>query len=149
MNGLITFVLVVLVQVSVLAQASVIAQVLGQGAEVLPDSKNGPVLPNSPPGLPGISGIPGISGPRPTSQTSVGWGNDPEGIFCIIVQIPPEKIAGFAQGETGNELFANIPPDIQPYVQRVIVRVGTGPVEKRLQQRHRAVENRSHRPIRP
>jgi hypothetical protein len=48
----------------------------------------------------------------------------------MIMQISPEAIATFAQGEKGQELPVDIPPEIRQQIQRVIVRVGTGPVEK-------------------
>ncbi len=107
MNGLLTFFIV-----SVIAQAG----------EVLPEpNRTGPPISVSAPVYPPVA---------TGSSRTVGWGKDPDGVFCMIIQISPEAIAEFAQGEKGQELPVDIPPEIRQQIQRVIVRVGTGPVEK-------------------
>jgi len=107
MNGLLTFFIV-----SVIAQAG----------EVLPEpNRTSPPISVSAPVYPPVA---------TESSRTVGWGKDPDGVFCMIIQISPEAIATFAQGEKGQELPVDIPPEIRQQIQRVIVRVGTGPVEK-------------------
>ncbi|MCY2981545.1 MAG: hypothetical protein NTU79_23035 [Planctomycetota bacterium] len=99
-----------------------IVSVIAQAGEILPEpNRTGPAIPVSAPVYPPVA---------TGSSCTVGWGKDPDGIFCMIMQISPEAIATFAQGEKGQELPVDIPPEIRQQIQRVIVRVGTGPVEK-------------------
>lgn len=99
-----------------------IVSVIAQAGEILPEpNRTGASIPVSAP----------VSPPVATgSSCAVGWGKDPDGVFCMIMQISPDAIATFAQGEKGQELPVDIPPEIRQQIQRVIVRVGTGPVEK-------------------
>jgi hypothetical protein len=104
---------------------------LPQG-EVLPPSIGG-----GPPSAPSTLNMPNAQAPFPAAapngpgaKTSVGWGQDSDGAFCMIIQIAPEAIALFAQGIRGQELPVDIPVEIRERVQRVIFRVGTGPVER-------------------
>ncbi len=65
------------------------------------------------------------------SQCVVGWGTDMhDGKFCMIIQIAPEAIAAFAKGPQGQELPADVPDGIRNRIQKVIVRIGNGPVER-------------------
>ena len=115
-----------------------IVSVIAQAGEILPEpNRTGPSIPVSAPvsapAYPSVSApvYPSVSAPVATgSSCTVGWGKDPDGVFCMIMQISPEAIATFAQGEKGQELPVDIPPEIRQQIQRVIVRVGTGPVEK-------------------
>lgn len=120
---------------------------LPQG-EVLPApvtgfSANTPVLPNMNPNL-GNSDLPPppssfpMAGPsvgshgtlNPPEPYKVGWGTDPQGAFSLILQISPDAVDNFAKGEKGSELAVDIPPEIQGMTQRIIVRIGSGPVER-------------------
>ena len=120
---------------------------LPQG-EVLPApmtgfAANAPVLPNTNPNLVNsdlptspssfpMAGPPvGSQGPlNPPEPYKVGWGTDPQGAFSLILQISPDSINNFAKGEKGSELAVDIPPEIQGMTQRIIVRIGSGPVER-------------------
>jgi hypothetical protein len=115
MNGLLTLFIV-----SVIAQAGEILPEPNRTGPSIPVS-TGPSIPVSAPVYPPVA---------TGSSCTVGWGKDPDGVFCMILQISPEAIATFAQGEKGQELPVDIPPEIRQQIQRVIVRVGTGPVEK-------------------
>jgi len=98
------------------------------GGEVLP----GPNRIGSqgfPPGLPANDPIlpPEVAAPNCT----VGWGMDNgDGKFCMIIQIAPEAIAAFAKGPQGQELTADIPDGIRNRIEKVIVRIGSGQVER-------------------
>ncbi|HUP80993.1 MAG TPA: hypothetical protein VM260_20765, partial [Pirellula sp.] len=98
------------------------------GGEVLP-------VPNRigsqgfPSGLPANAPIlpPDVAAPNCT----VGWGIDKgDGKFCMIIQIAPEAIAAFAKGPQGQELTADIPDGIRNRIEKVIVRIGSGQVER-------------------
>ena len=97
--------------------------------DVMPDSnRNG-----SASGFP--AGVPVPAPILPTdpagSQCAIGWGTDiHDGKFCMIIQIAPEAIAAFAKGPQGQELPADVPDGIRNRIERVIVRIGSGPVER-------------------
>jgi hypothetical protein len=86
----------------------------------------------------GLNGLPALTSPPsfvsvPTkSPFQVGWGRDKlDNAFCMIVQIYPDAVANFSQGIQGQELAVDVPKEIQDVaIQRVIVRVGTGVVER-------------------
>ncbi|AMV32948.1 hypothetical protein VN12_12540 [Pirellula sp. SH-Sr6A] len=64
---------------------------------------------------------------RLASLVQSGWGMDPlTKKFVFTIQIPPESLAAFTAGRFGNDLGAPIPPDIRPFVEEVIIRIGTG-----------------------
>ena len=67
---------------------------------------------------------------NPSEPYKVGWGTDPQGAFSLILQISPDAVDNFAKGEKGSELAVDIPPEIQGMTQRIIVRIGSGPVER-------------------
>lgn len=68
---------------------------------------------------------------RLASLVQSGWGIDPTTRkFVFTIQIPPESLAAFTAGRFGNDLGAPIPPDIRPFVEEVIVRIGTGPLPR-------------------
>lgn len=68
---------------------------------------------------------------RLASLVQSGWGFDPATRkFVFTIQIPPESLAAFTAGRFGNDLGAPIPPDIRPFVEEVIVRIGTGPLPR-------------------
>ncbi len=106
-------------------------------------SANAPVLPNTNPNLvnsdltPPPSSFP-MAGPalgnpgtlNPPEPHKVGWVTDPQGVFSMILQISPDAVVNFAKGEKGSEFFVDIPPEIQGMAQRIIVRIGSGPVER-------------------
>jgi hypothetical protein len=106
-------------------------------------SANAPVLPNTNPNLmnsdltPPPSSFP-MAGPsvggqgtlNPPEPYKVGWGTDPQGAFSLILQISPDAVDNFAKGDKGSELAVDIPPEIQGMAQRIIVRIGSGPVER-------------------
>jgi len=97
--------------------------------DVLPDpNRNGSAV-----GFP--SGMPAPAPIMPTdpagSQCAIGWGTDiHDGKFCMIIQIAPEAIAAFAKGPQGQELPADVPDGIRNRIERIIVRIGSGPVER-------------------
>ncbi len=67
----------------------------------------------------------------PAPNCTVGWGMDKgDGKFCMIIQIAPEAIVAFAQGPQGQELTADIPDGIRNRIEKVIVRIGSGQVER-------------------
>lgn len=101
------------------------------GAEVFPTPNRGlpaplpTAFPTSPPILP----------PDPASaRCTTGYGTDPQdGKFCLIIQIAPDAMGAFAKGTMGQELEANVPDEIRNLrIDKVIVRVGSGPVERSL-----------------
>jgi len=61
---------------------------------------------------------------------NIGWGTDRDNRFCMIIQIPPNDIAKFAQTQLGQEVNADIPEVIRNRVQRVLVRIGNERVER-------------------
>lgn len=64
---------------------------------------------------------------RLASLVQSGWGVDPvTKKFVFTIQIPPESLAAFTAGRFGNDLGAPIPPEIRPFVEEVIIRIGTG-----------------------
>ncbi len=81
----------------------------------------------------------------PSAQCKVGYGTDPFGKYCMIIQIPPSAIPAFAKGELGSELTADIRNDYQNYVERIIFRVGIGEVEN-TPPPNKLSENRSANP---
>lgn len=60
----------------------------------------------------------------------IGWGTDPKGVFSMVLQISPDSLEHFAKGQNGSELFVDIPPELRGRAERIIVRVGSGPVER-------------------
>ena len=100
-----------------------IVSVIAQAGEILPEpNRTGASIPVSSPVSAPV--YPSVSAPvSPTvatvSSCTVGWGKDPDGVFCMIMQISPEAIATFAQGEKGQELPVDIPPEIRQQIQRV------------------------------
>jgi len=61
----------------------------------------------------------------------VGWGTDPtDRSMYMVIQIAPRAIAQFAAGTQSMELESIIPPALRGRVQKVIIRVGSGPVEQ-------------------
>lgn len=68
---------------------------------------------------------------RLASLVQSGWGVDPvTRKFVFTIQIPPESLTAFTAGRFGNDLGAPIPPDIRPFVEEVIIRIGTGPLPR-------------------
>ncbi len=115
---------------------------------MLLQNPGGEVLPSSSSNLP--SGFPG--GPQPpmplvpnqrTIPQNIGWGTDRDNKFCMIIQIPPDKIIEFAQGSHGQELSADFPEELRSRVQRVVVRVGNEPVERIPANPQTLAENRT------
>lgn len=69
-------------------------------------------------------------GPGPDS-VKIGWGIDKsDNALYMVVQIAPDAIAAFAAGTRGQELPCDIPPPLRGRVEKVIIRIGTGPVEQ-------------------
>ena len=69
--------------------------------------------------------------PATMPDCKIGWGTDPlDRSMYLVVQLPPESIARFAAGGRSMELESVIPPALRGRVQKVIVRVGNGPVEQ-------------------
>ena len=68
------------------------------------------------------------------ARCTTGYGTDPQdGKFCLIIQIAPDAIGAFAKGTMGQELAANVPDEIRNLrIDKVIVRVGSSPVERNL-----------------
>lgn len=61
----------------------------------------------------------------------IGWGIDKtDNTLYMVVQILPEAIAAFAAGPRGQELPCQIPAALRGRVEKVIIRVGNGPVEQ-------------------
>lgn len=120
-----------------------LASMLPQG-EVLPPPMTGlpvaaPVLPNLnsnltnsvPASLPSpLRAANPLTNQIPAEPYKVGWGTDPQGVFSLILQISPDSVDNFAKGEKGSELAVDIPQEIRGLAQRVIVRIGSGPVER-------------------
>ncbi len=97
------------------------------GGDVFPPSKvSGSVLPSTFPAMPPV-----LPHENPTAPCEVGYGTDSsDGKFCMIIQIHPQAIVKFSEGRMGSELPANVPNEIRSRVEKVIVRIGTGPVER-------------------
>lgn len=110
---------------------SLVSQVGGAG---------GGAFPPQPLGIPSNLPIPAIIPQNPTQLTSpplgvssvyqIGWKTDDDGKFAMIMQIAPDAIAEFARGSRGQEIPADIPPEIQARIQKIILRVGTNEVER-------------------
>lgn len=61
----------------------------------------------------------------------IGWGTDKsDGTMYMVVQIAPEAIAAFAAGDRGQELPCDVPPGLRSRINKVIVRIGNGVVER-------------------
>jgi len=104
---------------------------LSQPDELLPAPKN-ETLPKP---LVGSSSTETNQAPAAVPATmpdcKIGWGTDPlDRSMYLVVQLPPESIARFAAGGRSMELESVIPPALRGRVQKVIVRVGNGPVEQ-------------------
>ena len=95
--------------------------------DVYPPSKGfGPASPSTFP-----ASAPVLPPENPREQCVVGYGTDPyDGKFCMIIQIHPQAIVKFSEGKMGSELPADVPNEIRNRVEKVIVRIGTGPVER-------------------
>ena len=92
--------------------------------DVLPPSKG--VLPSAFPVM-----APVLPPENASAPCEVGYGTDSsDGKFCMIIQIHPQAIVKFSEGKMGSELPANVPNEIRSRVEKVIVRIGTGPVER-------------------
>ena len=97
--------------------------------DVLPDSNRNGSASGFPTGIPVPAPI--LPTDSAGSQCAIGWGTDiHDGKFCMIIQIAPEAIAAFAKGPQGQELPADVPDGIRNRIERVIVRIGSGPVER-------------------
>ena len=99
-----------------------------------------PVMPPSNPGL--ARGV----ATDPNAQCKIGYGTDPYGKYCMIIQIPPDALPAFSKGELGGELVGDISNEYRNYVERVIVRVGTGVVENSPPQNKQVRDNRQTNP---
>ena len=101
------------------------------GSEVMPTPNRGlsAALPPAYPAMP-----PKPSADPASAGCTTGYGADPlDGKFCMIVQIAPEAMGAFAKGAMGQELTASVPDEIRNLrIDKVIVRVGSGPVERNL-----------------
>ena len=103
--------------------------------EILPErNRNGTAFGNPTALLPGnpASAIPE---PFARGQQNVGYASDPSdgNKFCLIVQIPPDKIGEFARGPVGQEMTVSVPDEIRHVrIEKVIFRIGTDPVERIL-----------------
>ncbi len=94
--------------------------------DVFPPSKGGAVLPSTFP-----ASVPVLPPENANAPCEVGYGTDSsDGKFCMIIQIHPQAIVKFSEGRMGSELPANVPNEIRSRVEKVIVRIGTGPVER-------------------
>lgn len=69
--------------------------------------------------------------PVAAPECKIGWGTDPaDQSMYLVIQLAPESIAQFAAGGKSMELESIIPTALRGRVQKVIVRVGSGPVEQ-------------------
>lgn len=69
--------------------------------------------------------------PVAAPECKIGWGTDPiDRSMYLVIQLAPESIAQFAAGGKSMELESVIPSALRGRVQKVIVRVGSGPVEQ-------------------
>lgn len=104
-------------------------------SETMPDlNRNGTAFGNSAAILPGNP----VSAPPAAfarGQQNVGYVSDPSdgNKFCLIVQIPPDKMGEFARGPLGQEMEVAVPDEIRNVqIEKVIFRIGTGPIERIL-----------------
>jgi len=80
---------------------------------------------------PSLPSIPSSLGTIAAEDCKVGWGTDPiDRSMYLVIQIAPKAIAQFAAGTQAMELESVIPPALRGRVQKVIIRVGSGPVEQ-------------------
>ena len=69
--------------------------------------------------------------PEAAPECRIGWGTDPaDESMYMVIQLAPEAIAHFAADGKSMELESLIPKGLQGRLQKVIIRVGTGPVEQ-------------------
>ena len=110
------------------------------GGDLLPaPNRNGSQ--GFPSGLP--ANAPVLPPDMAAANSAVGWGTDKsDGKFCMIIQIAPEAIAAFAKGLQGQELTADIPESIRNRIEKVIVRIGNGQVERNPPNPQSISENR-------
>jgi len=103
--------------------------------EILPDlNRNGTAFGNPAATLPGNS-MSAPQAPFARGQQNVGYASDPSdgNKFCLIVQIPPDKMGEFARGPVGQEMEVAVPDEIRNVrIEKVIFRIGTGPIERIL-----------------
>lgn len=65
------------------------------------------------------------------AQCQKGWGLNPKtGKYTFTVQIAPAALPMFSAGERGNDMRIEVPGHIRPFVEEVVVRVGSGPLEQ-------------------
>ena len=106
---------------------------------LLLQGQNGTVFP------PGAGDFSRGSAPAGGSQCDVGYATDPnDGKYSMIVQIHPDAMAAFPKGESGQELPVPIRSDYRAYVEKVIIRVGTGLVENTPPTQAKMSENRTN-----
>ncbi len=72
----------------------------------------------------GRGGSAGGMGQKPIAQ--YGYGVDQYGKYCMVIQIPPDRLLEFAKGDQGEELFTPIPVDRRNDLDGILFRVGTG-----------------------
>jgi hypothetical protein len=85
---------------------------IAQGTQILPGSS-----------LPGSSNV---NAPSPAERCKTGWGPDRlTGKYVFTIQIDPSALELFAQGAFGKDMAAPVPDHIRPFVEEVIVRIGT------------------------
>jgi len=64
-------------------------------------------------------------------ECKIGWGTDStDRSMYLVIQLAPESIAQFAAGGQSMELESVVPQSLRGRIQKVIVRVGSGPVEQ-------------------
>jgi len=114
--------------------------------ETMPEpNRNGTTFGNPAAILPGNS----MSAPPAAfarGQQNVGYVSDPSDAnkFCLIVQIPPDKMGEFARGPLGQELEVDVPDEIRNIrIEKVIFRIGTGPIERILPKPNTLSDNRT------
>jgi len=65
------------------------------------------------------------------AQCQKGWGLNPKtGKYTFTVQIAPAALSMFSAGERGNDMRIEVPGHIRPFVEEVVVRVGSGPLDQ-------------------
>ena len=85
---------------------------IAQGPQILPGSS-----------LPGSTSI---STPSPAERCKTGWGPDrATGKYVFTIQIDPSALDLFAQGAFGKDMAAPVPDHIRPFIEEVIVRIGS------------------------
>jgi len=73
--------------------------------------------------LPGTSSI---TTPSPAERCKTGWGPDRvTGRYVFTIQIDPSALATFTEGAFGKDMAAPMPEHIRPFVEEVVVRIGT------------------------